>query len=53
MLKELALNKELLDSEFNRLEDFVEKNIIKESTEAKAEKNKPYNRYLDIGKKSI
>ena len=49
-VKELAGDKKLLDSEFNRLVEFVEKNIVKESTVAKEKENKPHNRYVDIGR---
>ena len=49
-VKELAGDKKLLGSEFNHLVDFVEKNIVKESTVAKATENKPHNRYVDMGK---
>ena len=49
-VKELAGDKKLLGSEFNHLVDFVEKNIVKESTEAKSTKNKSHNRYVDMGK---
>ena len=46
----MAGDKKVLDSEFNRLVEFVEKTIVKESTVAKANENKPHNRYVDIGK---
>ena len=49
-VKELAGDKKLLGSEFNHLMDFVEKNIVKESTVAKLTENKPHNRYVDMGK---
>jgi protein tyrosine phosphatase len=49
-VKELAGDKKLLDSEFNRLVDYAEKNIVKESTVAKEKENKPHNRYVDIGR---
>ena len=49
-VKELVGDKKLLGSEFNHLVDFVEKNIVKESTVAKATENKPHNRYVDMGK---
>ena len=51
-VKELAGDKKLLESEFNRLVEFVEKNIVKESTVANAKEKKPHNRYIDIGKHS-
>ena len=49
-VKELAGDNKLLGSEFNHLVDFVEKNIVKESTVAKTTENKPHNRYVDMGK---
>ena len=49
-VKELARDKKLLNSEFNHMVEFVEKNIVKESTVANTKENKPHNRYVDMGK---
>ena len=49
-VKELAGDKKLLNSEFNHMVEFVEKNIVKESIVANIKENKPHNRYKDMGK---
>jgi len=45
---ELAENKEVLENEFRRLEEYVQNHIKKETKVANRDENRPHNRYTDI-----
>jgi hypothetical protein len=50
-VNELAQEKEVLEEEFARMEEFVTKTVSTPSTVARMEEHKEHNRYKDIGNK--
>ena len=50
--KEMAGRKDKLEEEFKLIGDHARVNVKKESKVGRLEKNKPHNRYVDIGKYS-